>query len=150
MSAVLSGRDRAAALSACLCLPALSAPRENFLYVFKGARSAPRASWRVALHEVACAGGRGHRAARSAGRGAMRPAGILIASGLAAPPLHLRHTAGCRPSVTPDTARRQLAAVTPADLASAGQAILPALQHETGKDHRQERFASHVMPSGHP
>src|SRR5713226_3567829 len=45
----------------------------------------------------------------------MHPRGTLIASGLAAPPLHLRHTAGCRPCVTPGTARHRLATVTPAD-----------------------------------
>ena len=40
--------------------------------------------------------------------------GILTALRLAAPPLRLRHTAGCRPSVTPDAVRHRLAAVTPA------------------------------------
>ena len=53
--------------------------------------------------------------ARSRANSAARTAGVL-----AAPPLHLRHTAGCRPSVTPGTARHRLVAVTPADRTHVG------------------------------
>ncbi len=40
----------------------------------------------------------------------------------------LRHTADCRPCVTPGTARHRLAAVMPADRARWATAVLPALQ----------------------
>jgi hypothetical protein len=65
----------------------------------------------------------------SGGLGGTRCArGTPSASRLAAPPLHLRHTAGSRPCDTPDTARHRLAAVTPANRTRAGTAILRALQ----------------------
>jgi hypothetical protein len=56
------------------------------------------------------------------------PRGTSSLSVLAALPWHLRHTAGCRPCVPPDAACHRLAAITPADRARAGPAILPALQ----------------------
>jgi hypothetical protein len=89
---------------------------EDFLYVFKGARSAPCASWRGTPREVTRIRRARSRRPRPAGR-ARCARGTLTASRLAAPPLHLRHTAGCRPSVTPDTARCWLTAVTPASRA---------------------------------
>jgi hypothetical protein len=78
--------------------------------------------------------------ADTVGTGAKRPQGILTVNGLAAPPLHLRHTAGGRPSVTPGTGRHRLAAATPDDRAPGrGRAILPAHQHEASKARPQER-----------
>jgi hypothetical protein len=99
---------------------------DNFLYVFKGARSAPRAVWRV-IPRGGRPDGRGDgRACSACGHDA--PAGFSPHLGWPLPPLHLRHTAGGRPCVTPGTAHHQLAAVTPAEHAHAGTAILPALQ----------------------
>jgi hypothetical protein len=84
---------------------------EEYQYVFKGARSAPRAGRRVVLGEVTrpCGQNRGWRARRG---GRMRPRDSSP-GGLAAPPLHLRRTAGRRPSATQGTVRHQLATVTP-------------------------------------
>jgi hypothetical protein len=63
-----------------------TASRENFLYVFKGARSAPRASWRAALDLDARTGiGRDGGGPRRSGR-ARCARGTLTAAGLAAPP----------------------------------------------------------------
>lgn len=42
----------------------------------------------------------------------------LASARLAAPPLHLRHTAACRPCVTPTAARHRLGAITTADCAN--------------------------------
>ena len=91
-------------------------------------------------------GGRARRGRRDALRGK------LTASGLAAPPSHLRRTAGCRPSVTLGTTRHRLAAIPPADPASRERPSSPALQSSAEEDHRQVRRLRrrHCVMPRHP
>ncbi|SRR6266700_1297965 len=91
---------------------------EDLLYGFQGRAPRGRASGRRNPAEVRARAGRDH-GGWSAGR-ARCAHGALTAPRLAAPPLRLRHTAGCRPSATPDNVRHQLAAVTPADRGPSG------------------------------
>ena len=83
---------------------------ENFLYVFKGARSAPRAVRRVIPH----AGASRWQSHGTVGRRAQVPAGHSPRPDRQFRLSTLRCTAGCRPSASQRTARPRSAAVTSA------------------------------------
>jgi hypothetical protein len=90
---------------------------DNFLYDFKGARSAPRATARLPHVSWRALAGDTTAGAALGGAGAKRPRDSHR-NRAGSPALDLRRTAGCRPSATPGTARHRLTAITPADRAS--------------------------------
>src|SRR5208282_1679202 len=128
--------------------PGSNLARENSLYGFKGARSAPGPGWQpiLAAPREECA----ERAAAQLPPVTGRPSGDTLSA--RAPPAALRP---CR--ATAASARESFprpAAPAPrrndqCQALAARRAFLPALQCEARQDHAKERFASHVMACGH-
>ena len=123
---------------------------ENFLYVFKGARSAPgpagRCSWEAPREDGT------DPSARSSRRSLGRPFGGTLRAW--APPAALRPCRATAASARESSPRPAAPTQRRNDQRQARElqkrAILPALQCEAGQDHPQGRFASHVMACGHP
>jgi hypothetical protein len=131
---------------------ALAGCGENFLYVFKGARSAPRALRRVVPREVAAVAGEITDGARRGGRKRPRDTHRDWTGSSALAPCGARRAAArALPRAPPVTGT---AAVTPADRAQAGTAILPAptvlsRARSPSRALRPAASASHAMAFGH-
>jgi len=123
---------------------------DNFLYYFKGARSAPGPGWASLLSRAPREDDADPDAAQLppvAGRAVW---GTLRAW---APPAALSPDGhgGVGARAVPATRRTGRAPQRSAPGARVARAaILPALQYEAGQDHLQGRFTSRVMAYGHP
>jgi hypothetical protein len=111
--------------------------RENYQYGFKGARSAPGAILRVIPREATWLAG--EAAAGMLGGAGANSRGTLAATGWQLRLCTWRRTAGCRPCVTPGTARPTLAAVTPPSVPAREWPSSWRSSLEPSQDHRPGR-----------